>query len=93
MDRQNRFFTYLSIISRPAEEPLPWGGPAGYVQDLWRADHLERAWGRRPTPESARIFLCGNPAMIEDMMAILAEEGFREHSRKEPGHVFAERYW
>jgi ferredoxin--NADP+ reductase len=37
--------------------------------------------------------LCGNPAMIEDMVALLADEGFREHSRKEPGHVFVEKYW
>ena len=27
------------------------------------------------------------------MVEILAEEGFREHTRKEPGHVFVERYW
>ncbi len=31
--------------------------------------------------------------MIEDMVTILGEEGFREHHRKEPGHVFVERYW
>jgi hypothetical protein len=31
--------------------------------------------------------------MIEDMVALLAAEGFREHSRKEPGEVFVERYW
>lgn len=93
LDRLNPSFTHLPIISRPAEEPVPWGGPAGYVQDLWRGNHLERIWGSRPTPENSRVFLCGNPAMIEDMVAILAEEGFREHSRKEPGHVFVERYW
>jgi len=93
LDRLSPSFSYLSIISRPAEEPVPWSGPAGYVQDLWQGDHLERIWGSRPTPESSRIFLCGNPAMIEDMVVILAEEGFREHSRKQPGHVFVERYW
>jgi ferredoxin--NADP+ reductase len=93
LDRLNPSLTYLSIVSRPAEEPVPWGGPAGYVQDLWKGDFLERAWGCRPTPESSRVFLCGNPAMIDDMVTILAAEGFREHSRKEPGHVFVERYW
>jgi len=93
MSRQNPSFTCRSIISRPAEEPVPWGGPAGYVQDLWKGDHLERLWGSRPVPDSARIFLCGNPAMIDDMVTILGEEGFREHKRKEPGHVFVERYW
>lgn len=93
MARQHPNFTYQSIISRPAEEPVPWGGPAGYVQDLWRSDHLERCWGSRPTCDSSRVFLCGNPAMIEDMVTILEEEGFREHSRKEPGEIFVERYW
>ena len=93
LDRQSPMFTYLPIISRPAEEPVPWGGQAGYVQDLWRGDGVEKAWGQRPTPDTSRIFLCGNPAMIEDMVEILSEEGFREHSRKEPGEIFVERYW
>jgi ferredoxin--NADP+ reductase len=93
LDRLRSSFTYLPIISRPAEEPVPWGGSAGYVQDLWRGDHLERIWGTRPSPETSRVFLCGNPAMIEDMVEILDQEGFREHGRKEPGQVFVERYW
>ena len=93
MARRNPSFTYRSIISRPAEEPVPWGGPVGYVQDLWRGNELERVWGSRPTPTTCRVFLCGNPAMIDDMVGILAGEDFREHSRREPGHIFVERYW
>jgi hypothetical protein len=31
--------------------------------------------------------------MIDDMVTILEEEGFREHSRKDPGEIFVERYW
>ena len=56
-------------------------------------DYLERVWGAHPTPDSSRVFLCDNPAMVDDMVAILAEEGFHEHSRKEPGHVFVDQYW
>lgn len=93
MDRLSSALTYLPIISRPAEEPVPWPGPAGYVQDLWRDGGLERAWGFEPTPENTSVFLCGNPAMIDEMVSILAEQGFREHTRKEPGEVFVERYW
>ena len=26
-------------------------------------------------------------------LAMLAEDGFREHSRKQPGEIFVERYW
>lgn len=93
MDRDIPNFSYHSIISRPAEEPIPWSGPAGYVQDLWRERVLEAAWGFSPTPDNTSIFLCGNPAMIDDMVAMLAEEGFREHTRKHPGEIFVERYW
>ena len=93
MDRLSPALTYQPIISRPAEEPVPWGGLTGYVQELWGGRRIEREWGFPPTPGDTRIFLCGNPAMIEDMVAVLAYEGFREHSRKEPGHVFVERYW
>jgi len=93
MARLSSAFSYLPIISRPAEEPVPWGGTAGYVQDLWRGREIQRAWGFPPTRDDTRVFLCGNPAMIEDMVKLLAEEGFREHSRKDPGEIFVERYW
>ena len=91
--RSTPAFSYHPIISRPAEEPVPWNGPAGYVQNLWRERVLDAAWGVRPAPDNTSIFLCGNPAMIDDMVAILAEEDFREHSRKQPGEIFVERYW
>ena len=93
LDRQCTGLCYLPIISRPAEEPVPWAGPAGYVQDLWRDGAVERAWGFAPTPADTSVFLCGNPSMIEEMVELLAAGGFREHSRKEPGQVFVERYW
>lgn len=93
MARRSPTLTYLPIISRPAEEPMPWDGPAGYVQDLWRERLLEKEWGFKPVPENTSVFLCGNPSMIDDMVTILAEDGFREHSRKEPGEIFVERYW
>lgn len=93
MARLSSSFSFLPIISRPAEEPVPWGGMAGYVQDLWREREIDRLWGAPPAPDGTRVFLCGNPAMIEDMIELLADEGFREHSRKEPGEIFVERYW
>ena len=31
-----RNFGYSPIISRPNDEPVPWTGPTGYVQDLWK---------------------------------------------------------
>ncbi len=86
-------FSYLPIVSRPGDEVAPWTGRIGHVSDLWRDGLLEDVWGARPTPETARVFLCGSPRMIEDMIRFLGDEGFREHSRTQPGEIFAERYW
>lgn len=93
MEQLSPGFTYLPIISRPAEEPVPWTGRAGYVLDLWQGGELEHEWGRRPTPDNARVFLCGNPTMIEDMIELLADEGFTEHRGHAPGSIFVERFW
>jgi ferredoxin--NADP+ reductase len=93
LDARCEGLSYIPTISRPAEEPVPWGGAAGYVQDLWRRGAVAEAWGFEPSPATARIFLCGNPSMIDDMVEILAAQGYREHTRKQPGHIFVERFW
>ncbi len=91
--RAHKQFDYIPIISRPKEEPMAWGGRAGYCQDIWKNRVIDELWGFRPTPEDTHIFLCGNPAMLEDMIELLAEEGIQEHKRKTPGQVHAEKYW
>ena len=93
MERLCDVFRYIPTISRPDEEVVPWRGHAGYVQELWRRGVLEAAWGSRPKPATTRVFVCGNPCMIDDMVELLAGEGFREHSRTKPGEVFVERFW
>jgi ferredoxin--NADP+ reductase len=84
--------TYMVTIDRPDQEPVPWAGHIGWVQDLWTKCVITEAWGFRPTPENTHVFLCGNPAMIDDMIRLLNKDGFREHSRKEPGEIHVERY-
>ena len=93
MSRLCSNFHYEPVISRPAEEPVPWTGRAGYVQDLWRDRALEQVWALSPTPDNTSVFLCGNPAMIDDMLGLLDEQGFRRHTRAEPGQIFVEKYW
>ncbi len=86
-------FFYLPIISRPQKESLPWTGETGYCQDAWTRRLIEHRWGFTPTPENTHVFLCGNPDMIEETLELLAEEHFREHTKKFPGQVHLERYW
>lgn len=93
VERLHPTFAYIGAVSRPDEEPVPWGGETGYVRDVWDRRHLDARWGFRLGPENTHVFLCGNPAMIEQMVARLGTEGFREHTRKSPGEIHVEKYW
>ena len=87
-------FTYIPTISRPDDEATEWTGYTGYVQDLWRSGALARAWRCTPAPANTHVLLCGSPAMINDAGRMLvAGEGFKEHTRKQPGEVHLERFW
>ncbi len=85
-------FNYVATIDRPEEEPVPWNGHVGWVQDLWKKGVVAKAWGFQPTWKDTDVFLCGNPAMIDEMVGILEKEGFCEHTRKNPGQIHIERY-
>lgn len=93
MQRYCPTFHYYPVVSRPADELVAWSGQVGYVQDLWDRGLVEKAMGKKPTPENTHILLCGNPAMIEGMIERLSGQGFTEGTRKEPGQIHAEKYW
>lgn len=82
---------YIPVISRPKGELTKWNGEIGYIQDIW--NHKEQHFPFSVTDQNTHIFLCGNPAMIDDMLVILTEQGFKEHSTKSPGNIHFERYW
>ena len=83
---------YVPVISRPDDEPVPWRGATGHVEDVWKGPTLAEMWDARPTPKDTHVFLCGSPHMIDDMAALLAHEEFREHTEDVPGEVHVERY-
>jgi ferredoxin--NADP+ reductase len=93
MQRLSPAFAWIPTVSRPAEEPVPWGGETGHVQELWRRGLLAERWGFRPTPENTHVLLCGAPGMIDEMTAMLAAEGFKADEKGVRGQVHAERYW
>jgi ferredoxin--NADP+ reductase len=86
-------FTYLTVIDAPEQEHVPWRGAVGFVENVWKADHLEKAWGSRPDKDDTHVFLCGNPLMIESALRFLGEEGFTEHSKRSPGQIHMEKFW
>ncbi len=93
MARLTPNLVYLPSITRPHEELIPWTGVTGYLQELWKTGKVAAAIGEQPTPENTHLFLCGNPSMIEEALAVLAEDGFKEHNRRQPGQVHVEKYW
>jgi ferredoxin--NADP+ reductase len=93
MQRLSTRFTWLPTVSRPDEEPVPWGGETGHVQDVWRRSRLAERWGFSPAPANSDVLLCGAPAMIDDMTAMLVAEGFQPDEKGKPGQIHAERYW
>jgi len=54
--------TYLATVSRPEEEPVPWGGETGYVQELWQRQAVKNAWGSNPHLGTRRSSCAGTLA-------------------------------
>jgi ferredoxin--NADP+ reductase len=94
MQHLRKNFTYVPFVSRPQQEPVPWKGAVGHVQEAFAAGGaLDRAWGFHPRPERTHVFLCGSPLMIEEMTALLLTEGFRKGTHSAPGTIHTESYW
>ncbi len=85
-------FRYVPTLTRESEDS-GWSGLRVRVQKLFEPELFRETFGRELTPENAKVFICGNPEMIVQLSAHLAECGFRPHRRKTPGHIHTERYW
>jgi ferredoxin/flavodoxin---NADP+ reductase len=85
-------FRYIPTITLPDREFTPWAGRTEFIQEIWEDGTVEKLWGFKPTSENTHIFLCGNPKMVSGMIECLEKDGFREHSRKEPGQIHAEKF-
>lgn len=83
-----RGLIYLPVVSR---EPPQDGVFGGRIPQQIAA--LEAAAGVALAPESSHVLLCGNPAMIEEMDALLAARGMGHDRPSRPGNVTIERYW
>jgi ferredoxin--NADP+ reductase len=86
-------FLYIPVISAPEKEPMQWHGYSGFVQQIWKDNVIQAAWDQEINPENTRIFLCGHPDMIHEMIELLKKSGFWEHSRLKPGTIHLEKFW
>jgi ferredoxin--NADP+ reductase len=90
---------YLPVTSQepltPALSPAitPQHLSANRLTTLLASGELEERTGVTLDPERSRIMLCGNPAMVTDMRALLAERGFAAGRRGVAGNLAVENYW
>ncbi|HEY2409811.1 MAG TPA: ferredoxin--NADP reductase [Polyangiaceae bacterium] len=65
----------------------------GRVTDALRDGSLEESASLTLDGARSHVMLCGNPAMIQEMIALLGTKGLRKHRQRNPGHITAEKYW
>ena len=82
-------FRYVPIVSREdAARTL-----RGRIPALLRDARLEAAAGLKLDPAHSQVMLCGNPDMLRDTTAALAERGLRKNRRRSPGQITVESFW
>jgi len=82
-------FRYVTFVSR---EPHA-AALSGRIPAAIRDGRLEAAAGVALDAASSHVMLCGNPRMLKDAAAALAERGMRKHRRRNPGHITVESFW
>lgn len=92
LSKESKKFSYIPALTREPDGSS-WSGERGRVPSLLEKSKFKELTGRDLDPDKTQIFLCGNPAMIEDVVVQLQGLGFKEHSRKDPGNVHVERFW
>ena len=85
---------YLPTCTREPDDSN-WDGLRGRVHVVLEPKTFTELTGDELTPEQCSVFLCGNPAMIDQCEAELAERGFSTYDRRKnpEGNVHLERYW
>lgn len=87
----SRRLSWVPAVSRESE--LPSGLLGGRLTRAFETGAIEEAVGRELRAEQAHVMLCGNPQMIDEMLALLHARGLRRHRSRSPGHVTVEKYW
>jgi ferredoxin--NADP+ reductase len=83
---------YAAVVSREPETSA-WTGGRGRVQSLLESAAFRAIAGELLLPLDTHVLLCGNPAMIDDVRALLEPRGFVLDTLKTPGNLHYERYW
>jgi ferredoxin--NADP+ reductase len=90
--REDPTVIYIPTVTR--ETPgSAWAGLRGRVQAVLEDATYQRLVGTALDPAAAQVYLCGNPAMIKEVEAMLSGRGFALDARGKAGNLHFERYW
>jgi ferredoxin--NADP+ reductase len=80
--------SYIPLVTREQVE----GAINKRVTDAILSGELEQHAGISMSPEDSHVMMCGNSAMIADVVELLQLRDMRKHLRREPGHITVEKY-
>ncbi len=86
-----QYHQQLSFVPMVTREVLE-GAINKRVTDALASGELEQQAGISMSPEDSHVMMCGNSAMIADVMELLKSRNMRKHLRREPGHITTEKY-
>ena len=69
------------------------GALRGRIPQLIEDGALEASTGIRIDPDRARIMICGNPDMVDDLRKHFLDRGYTLSRRGKPGHLAVENLW
>ena len=82
-------FDAVTFVSREQAA----GALAGRIPQAILDGRLEAAAGAALSAAGSQVMICGNPDMVTDSVAALAQRGMKKHRRRSPGHITVENYW
>lgn len=80
--------SFVPLVTREVSQ----GVISKRVTDAIESGELEQQAGIRMSPDDSHVMMCGNSAMITDVMELLKSRNMRKHLRREPGHITTEKY-
>lgn len=82
----------LTVLAAATRDDAP-GVLRGRVTDLLTSGALEEAAGVPLVDATSHVMMCGNPEMVDQLRAQLADRGMALHTPRRHGHVHLEKYW
>ena len=90
VDRAFEHAVYLPTLTDPRPT---WLGLRAWIEDMLASGVIEREGGVTLEPDKTHVYLCGNPTMVENVMAwLMSERGYERHTGRQPGQLFIEEY-